>query len=193
MSQKTAHIASTTRLYRKLHRWIAIPLFLFLTLIGTTGLLLGWKKQVGLLPKTQKGSNMETQAWISLDSISNIAIRYAEQKLKKSPEIDRIDVRPQKGVAKIVYAHHFTELQIDCASGQILAVNARNSDLIEKIHDGSILDFELNPDGEQFKLSYTTLAGAGLVLLAISGFWLWYNPIRMKKIKHQKVEKVEKV
>lgn len=183
MSQKTARIASTTRLYRKLHRWIAIPLFLFLTLIGTTGLLLGWKKQSGLLPKTQKGSNVETQAWISLDSISNIAIRYAEQKLKKSPEIDRIDVRPQKGVAKIVYAHHFTELQIDCATGQIVAVNARNSDLIEKIHDGSILDFELNPDGEQFKLGYTTLAGAGLVLLALSGFWLWYNPIRMKKLK----------
>lgn len=185
MSQKTTRIAATTRLYRKLHRWIAIPLFLFLTLIGTTGLLLGWKKQAGLLPKTQKGSNMETQAWISLDSISNIAIRYAEQKLKKPSEIDRIDVRPQKGVAKIVYAHHFTELQIDCATGQIVAVNARNSDLIEKIHDGSILDFELNPDGEQFKLGYTTLAGAGLVLLALSGFWLWYNPIRMRKLKHK--------
>lgn len=191
MSQKTARIASTTRLYRKLHRWIAIPLFLFLTLVGATGLLLGWKKQAGLLPKTQKGSNMEAQAWISLDSISKIAIRYAEQKLEKSSEIDRIDVRPQKGVAKIVYAHHFTELQIDCASGQILAVNARNSDLIEKIHDGSILDFKLNPDGEQFKLSYTTLVGAGLVLLTISGFWLWYNPIRMRKLKHLKVEAPE--
>lgn len=191
MSQKTARIASTTRLYRKLHRWFAIPLFLFLTLIGATGLLLGWKKQAGLLPKTQKGSNLETQTWISLDSISNIAIRYAEQKLKKSPEIDRIDIRPQKGVAKIVYAQHFTEVQIDCATGQVLAVNARNSDLIEKIHDGSILDFKLNPDGEQFKLSYTTLAGVGLVLLAISGFWLWYNPIRMRKIKQEKVEKFE--
>jgi uncharacterized iron-regulated membrane protein len=183
MSQKTARIASTTRLYRKLHRWFAIPLFLFLTLIGTTGLLLGWKKQVGLLPKTEKGSNLETQAWISLDSISKVASNYAIVTLKKSPEIDRIDVRPQKGVAKIVFADHFTEVQIDCASGQILAVNARNSDWIEKIHDGSILDLELKLGRDQVKLTYTTLAGIGLVFLAISGFWLWYNPIRMKKLK----------
>jgi hypothetical protein len=183
MSQKTTRIASTTRLYRKLHRWVAIPLFLFLTLIGTTGLLLGWKKQTGLLPKTQKGSNVETQAWISLDSISKVATAYATHTLKKSAEIDRIDVRPQKGTAKIIFAHHFTELQIDCATGQILAVNARNSDFIEKIHDGSILDFELNPNGEQFKLSYTLISGLAMILLAISGFWLWYNPIRMRKIK----------
>jgi hypothetical protein len=183
MSQKTTRIASTTRLYRKLHRWVAIPLFLFLTLIGTTGLLLGWKKQSGLLPKTQKGSNVETKAWISLDSINTVAKAYATNTLKKSAEIDRIDIRPQKGTAKIVFTHHFTELQIDCATGQILAVNARNSDFIEKIHDGSILDFELNPNGEQFKLSYTLIAGLAMILLSISGFWLWYNPIRMRKIK----------
>ncbi|MBK9490942.1 MAG: PepSY domain-containing protein [Haliscomenobacter sp.] len=187
MSQKTARIAATTRLYRKLHRWIAIPLFLFLTLIGATGLLLGWKKQVGLLPKTEKGSKIEAHSWVSLDSISKVAMAYATHTLKKSPLIDRIDVRPQKGVAKIVFADHFTELQIDCATGHILAVNARNSDLIEKIHDGSILDFEFNPDGEQFKLSYTSIAGLAMILLAISGFWLWYNPIRMKKIKNTKV------
>lgn len=187
MSQKTARIAATTRLYRKLHRWIAIPLFLFLTLIGATGVLLGWKKQAGLLPPTQKGSNVEATAWVSLDSMSQVAMAYATNTLKKSPLIDRIDVRPQKGVAKIVFADHFTELQIDCTTGRILAVNARNSDWIEKIHDGSLLDLELKWDGDPFKLSYTTIAGSAMILLAISGFWLWYNPIRMKKIKNTKV------
>jgi hypothetical protein len=103
-------------------------------------LLLGWKKQTGLLPPTKKGELSSSAQWISLDSIQTIAQQYAQTK-GESPEIDRIDVRPQKGVAKIVFVTHFTELQIDCTNGKIVSESTRNSDIIEKIHDGSILDF----------------------------------------------------
>jgi uncharacterized iron-regulated membrane protein len=178
----TKQIARTTRLYRKLHTWAAVPLFLFLFLIGATGLLLGWKKQVRLLPKTAQGQAGPSRQWVSLDSIQQVAQRYARQN-NLPPEIDRIDVRPQKGVAKIVFTEHFTELQIDCASAQILSVNTRTSDIIEKIHDGSILDYWIGADGEQAKITYTTLASTGLMLLSFSGFWLWYNPIRLRRRK----------
>ena len=181
-NDSTRNIAHTTRLYRKLHTWAAIPLFLFMFLIGATGLLLGWKKQVRLLPKTDQGQSGLSSHWVSLDSIQSAAQRYARQN-NLSPEIDRIDVRPQKGVAKIVFTQHFTELQIDCTSGEILSINTRTSDIIEKIHDGSILDFWIGADGEQVKITYTTLASSGLMLLSFSGFWLWYNPIRLRKRK----------
>ena len=183
MSVQTEKIAKNTRFYRKLHKWIAVPLFVFMFLIGATGLLLGWKKNIGLLPSTKKGTNNESATWLSLDNIQHTAKQFAEDSLKLSSEIDRIDVRPQKGVAKIVFTEHFTELQIDCTSGKIISVSRRNSDIIEKIHDGSILDFWVNTKNDEIKLFYTTIVSLSLILLSFSGFWLWYNPKRIKKYK----------
>lgn len=183
MTEKTSKIAQTTRTYRKLHKWIALPLFTFMLLVGTTGLLLGWKKHIGILPKTEKGESSQSREWISIDSIQQIAKNYAKNELKTGEKIDRIDIRPQKGIAKIVFVEHFTELQIDCKTGKILAVNTRTSDIIEKIHDGSILDMLIQTENEQVKLAYTTSVASGLILLSISGFFLWYNPIRIRKQK----------
>ncbi len=183
MSAQTEKIAKNTRIYRKIHKWISVPLFVFMFLIGATGLLLGWKKTAGILPSTKKGSNPEAKTWISLDNIQTTAQKFAKDSLKLSTEIDRIDVRPQKGVAKIVFTEHFTELQIDCATGEILSIARRNSDIIEKIHDGSILDFFVKTKNDEIKLFYTTIVSLGLILLSFSGFWLWYNPKRIKKQK----------
>jgi uncharacterized iron-regulated membrane protein len=179
---KPSHLASSTRLYRKLHKWVAIPLLLFFLTIGVTGLLLGWKKQTGLLPSTKKGETTVSAQWISLDSIQTIAQHYATTH-GGSPEIDRIDVRPQKGVAKVVFVSHFTDLQIDCKTGKIVSEATRTSDIIEKIHDGSIVDYLVKTDNDPIKLVYTSLLGIGLILLTISGFFLWYNPIKIRKSK----------
>lgn len=155
-------------------------------LTGGTGVLLGWKKQAELLPPTQKGSSSEAMGWIGLDSIVSLATVFAADSLHLSAEIDRIDIRPRKGVAKIIFATHFTELQIDCSTGHVLSVAQRHSDFIERIHDGSIADQVLGTGGDYTKLTYTTLVGLGLIFLSISGFWLWFNPIRIKKLKKGK-------
>jgi len=176
-------IVKWTRLYRQLHRWVAVGALWFMFVIGFTGLLLGWKKHVGLLPPTQKGKTSDSAAWIALDSLQNIAGQYARDSVQQPSTIDRIDIRPAKGIAKIVFAEHFTELQIDCATGEVLSVQQRNSDIIEKIHDASILDFVFKTSNEQLKLTYTTLTSASLMLLSLSGFWLWYNPKRIRKNK----------
>ena len=59
MSVETEKIAKNTRIYRKIHKWISVPLFVFMFLIGVTGLLLGWKKTAGILPSTKKGLPVE--------------------------------------------------------------------------------------------------------------------------------------
>lgn len=161
-------------------------MFLFMFLIGCTGLLLGWKKNVDLLPPTQKGVSLEASEWLSLQQIAQIAAQYATDSLQVPPSIDRIDVRPQKGVAKIIFEEHFGELQIDLKTGEIRSVGTRYSDIIEKIHDGSIIDHYLGIGGDPVKVTYTTLASLGLVLLSLSGFWLWYNPKRMRKMKEKR-------
>lgn len=183
MKELTSRIARRTRLWRKIHRWISLPLLLVMLLTGGTGVLLGWKKQAELLPPTQKGASSEAVGWIGLDSIVSLATVFARDSLRLAADIDRIDVRPQKGIAKIIFAAHFTELQIDCSTGRVLSVAQRHSDLIERIHDGSLADQVLGTGGDYTKLTYTTLAGLGLIFLSISGFWLWFNPIRIKKLK----------
>ena len=175
-----------TRFYRRLHKWLAVPLFIFLFLFGSTGLMLGWKKQVKLLPATQKGSSSIPKEWLSLDKIYNIATQYAKDSLHSSPVIDRIDVRPQKGIAKIIFEDHFTELQIDCRTGVVVSAKLKTSDIIEKIHDGSIVDYYVRVNQDPVKLIYTSLSSSGLILLSISGFWMWYNPKRIKKLKRSK-------
>ena len=181
--------AQVTRLYRKLHRWTAIPLLAFMLLMGITGVLLGWKKQVELLPPTQRGASVSVQTWLPMEQVMAQAQRYAVDSLAIDPAIDRLDLRPGKGIVKVRFEAGFREVQLDLQSGKVLSVGRRYSDLVEAIHDGSILDRYINLGKDAFKLSYSTLSGLGLMLLSISGFWLWYNPRRMRRAKYQARER----
>ena len=96
-----------------------------------------------------------------------------------SLQLDRIDVRKDKGMVKFVFTDHFWGIQLDGATGKLLQIEQRRSDFIEKIHDGSILDFYCKTDG-QIKLIYTTIMGLALLIFTITGFWLWYGPKRMR-------------
>jgi hypothetical protein len=71
---------------------------------------------------------------------------------------------------------------LDGFSGEVLSIGTRHSDWIEKVHDGSIIDFYLGGD-ETVKLIYSTLTAIGLLLMSISGFYLWYFPKLIRKLK----------
>ena len=64
-----------------------------------------------------------------------VAEKYAADELQIEAVIDRIDVRPGYGVAKVLFNDVFWEVQVDLSSGQVLSANQRTSDIIEKIHD----------------------------------------------------------
>src|SRR5688572_382527 len=182
-------IAKSTRFYRKIHKWIGTFLFVFFFIISVTGLLLGWKKHSGglILPKTEKGISTDLKTWLSYDSLHSIALLALSDSLSPelSPTLDRIDARPDKGIVKFVFKDHYTEIQLDCTTGNVLAVNQRTSDIIEQIHDGSILDFYVGTGDGQIKLGYTTITGLSLLLLTVTGFFLWYNPIRIRSRHEQ--------
>ena len=180
-ARKRKEQAKTLRTARKLHRVTGIFLFLFFFIIAITGLLLGWKKQSGLLPPSAKGISTKPADWLPIDSLQMQAASYLAGIDKGlSAELDRIDIRPGKGMVKFVYAKHFWELQLDCTTGALLQTSRRNSDIIEKIHDASLLDYRLNT-GDWVKLIYTTIMGLALILFTVTGFWLWYGPKRMRK------------
>ncbi len=184
MSKQTQKLAKDTRFYRKLHKFIAVPMLIFMLLLGITGLLLTWKAELKLQPPSQK-STFTNQSLVSLATIEKNAIQYADS-LQLSSTINRIDYRPSKGITKVRFEDHFTELQIDSYTGKIISSKQRTDNIIEMIHDGSIIDYLFKNKSENIKLMYSSITSLGLILLAFSGFWLWLKP---KQIKRHKIKK----
>ena len=177
--------AKWIRAFRWLHRKLALALFIFFLLIAVTGLLLGIKKHSGLLAPTQKGISTDPSRWLSMDSLHKLANGFLIDSVDAglSTDLDRIDIRPGKGIAKFVYRGHYWGLQLDCTNGRLLLIEKRKSDFIEDLHDGSLLDDLIGTSDEQIKLGYTVVMGISLLLLILSGIWLWYGPRRIRKLK----------
>lgn len=175
------------RLFRKLHRWTGVFLFIFFFAIAITGLLLGWKSNSNgyILPETQKGTSIVLSEWLSLDSLYAISCQVVRDSIDSqlSLELNRIDVRKNKGLAKFVFEEGNWGVQLDGATGKVLQIGKRRSDLIENLHDGSFFDDQLGTKGKPIKLVYTTVLGLALILFTVTGFWLWYGPKRLKKKK----------
>lgn len=149
-----------------------------------TGLLLGWKKSLTLLPATKSAETFGV--WLPLDSIAVLAVEEAKKSgLTEKAVIDRMDVRLSQGVVKVTFEGSFLEVQVDGSNGNILFVGKRYSDLVEKIHDGSILDFLVLPKGQFFKLTYTTLLSLSLMTLSLTGLGMWYYPKLIRRLKNK--------
>ena len=177
--------ARIIRICRQIHRAAGISLFALFMLVAGTGLLLGWKKHSGgyLLPESHKGSSKVLAEWLPLSELHARACRYLHEQVAPglSLELERIDVRHDKGMVKFVFAEGYWGLQLDGATGELLHVERRRSDFIEDVHDGSYLDTLAGTEGEPIKLAYTSLMGGGLLLFTVTGFWLWLGPRRMRR------------
>lgn len=184
-NRKRKRQAAILRNFRKVHRITGACLFVFFFFVAFTGLLLGWKKHSGglILPKSYKGTSSELKDWISIDSLHKIACAVLHDSVSKdlSLELERIDIRKDKGMVKFVFIDHYWGIQLDGATGQLLHIERRRSDFIENIHDGSILDYLFDTDKEQIKLVYTSVMGLALITFTVTGFWLWYGPKRMRQ------------
>ncbi|HZK08079.1 MAG TPA: PepSY-associated TM helix domain-containing protein [Bacteroidales bacterium] len=176
------------REFRKIHRALGAALFIFLFIVCTTGLMLGWKKNSGglILPKTPVGTSTDLKNWLPLDSLHTIACNVLHDSVSSelSVELVKIDIRKKYGIVKFVFVDGYWGIQLDGTTGEVLNVQTRVSDLVEGIHDGSILDQYFGTTGGPIKLIYTSIMGLALLTFTITGFWLWYGPKRMKKEKH---------
>lgn len=177
--------ASVLRVFRKIHRWTGVLLFVFFFLVAVTGLLLGWKKHSGglIFPENYTGTSTDLKAWLPIDSLHNLACNILHDSVSPdlSLALERIDIRKDKGMVKFVFEDSYWGIQLDGATGNLLAIERRRADFIENLHDGSILDYYLGTINGQIKLVYSTVLGLALMLFTITGFWLWYGPKRMRK------------
>ncbi len=175
-------IIKSLRVSRVWHRYLGTALALFLFISAITGILLALKKDVDLLqPPTQKGSSKVLTDWKSIADIADIATTafHTAHPNQLENTIDRIDARPSKGMVKVLFKKGYWEVQVDAVNGEILSIAKRHSDWIEALHDGSII-------ADWFKLISMNMIGWGLLLMIISGLWLWYGPKRYRKLKKQR-------
>ena len=180
--------AKTLRGFRKVHRVTGAFLFVVFFVVAVTGLLLGWKKHSGgaLLADTMKGRSADPEDWRPMHELVESAKTAARGRISAEMDlsIDRLDVRPEKGIVKVVFIDGYWGVQVDCTTGEVLQIERRRSDFIEQLHDASFLDNYVETEYGQIKLIYTTITGTALLLFTITGFWLWYGPKRMRATPH---------
>ena len=160
---------------RKAHRWGAVACAAPLLLVIGTGMLLQLKKQLAWVqPPTRSGerANVPQQRW---PGILSAARSVPEAEVKSWADIDRLDVRPARGIVK-VRCNNRWELQIDLATGAVVSSAFRRSDLIESLHDGSFFS-------GWAKLWIFLPCGIILMGLWITGAWLWYLPFGIRRKK----------
>jgi len=157
---------------RKLHRWGAILIALPVLVIICTGLILQLKKQSDWIqPPAMQGSGGEPS--VSFDAILAAAASVPHAEITSWEDVDRLDVRPGKGMVKVRSKNRW-EVQVDTATGEVLQVAYRRSDLFESIHDGSWFH-------DKAKLWVFLPAGAILLGLWCTGMYLWILPIWTKR------------
>ena len=162
-------------LNRRIHYWIGFAAALPLIVMIASGLLLQAKKQwTWVQPAEQRGTG--TTPLIDLDEVLAVLRTVPGMGVQSWDDVNRLDVRINRGVVKAWLMNGY-EVQVDLGTGRVLQTAYRRSDLIESIHDGSFFG------GDWTKLGLFLPAGIVLLMLWISGLWMWWVPFAAKRAR----------
>ncbi len=167
-------------LNRKVHSWAAVLIALPILVIIGSGLLLQVKKQLTWVqPAEQRGTG--TTPVIDFAGILASVSTVSEHTVSSWDDINRLDVRPGKGIVKVWLQNGF-EVQVDLGTGKVLQSEFRRSDLIETLHDGSWFG------GDYTKLGLFLPSGIALFIMWLTGLWMFWLPFSVKRRRRQLAE-----
>ncbi len=150
------------------HLWGGVLVTVLLLVVAVTGIMLNHKRAIGLMPEAEHRVPESFAASLPLPELAARAAA-ASGLPGEMAEVDRMDVRPGKGLIKVRFSDPATtEVTLDLASGAVLLVGERGDVFIEQLHSG-----EAFGDGW---ILLSDVAAVGIVLLLISGYWLWLAP-----------------
>tara|TARA_B100001029_G_scaffold179816_1_gene191306 strand:- start:3726 stop:4154 length:429 start_codon:yes stop_codon:yes gene_type:complete len=139
----------------------------------SSGIMLQLKKQSNWIqPNVEVASSSKP---IMLQSYLDAVSSVKEANISSWDDIERIDIRPDKGIAKIKSKNNW-EIQIDIETTEIYAKNYRRSDIIESIHDGSFFS-------EVVKYGWFLPSGILLLILSLTGIYMFFIPILRRRKK----------
>jgi len=142
------------------------------------GFLMLKKEIEWIQPGTERGvveAQLPEATW---EQMIASARQHPEAGIAEWEDIDRIDLRVGRGVAKL-RANSGWEVQIDTKTAEVLKVAYRRSDLIESIHDGSFFSDEV-------KLFVFLPTGILLIVMWGTGIYLFLLPRLSKRMRKKK-------
>ena len=166
---------------RRTHAWISMCFAVPLVVVIITGILLQLKKQLPFVqPIERAGVTHEPVATPAqyLEAINRGKLDGAVT----WKDVQRVDIRPSKGIAKVILKSD-VEYQVDLGTGHVLQRELRMSDFIESLHDGSFFA------GDISKLGVFLPAAIGLLVLWVSGIYMFWLPIIVKQRKIRAAKK----
>lgn len=165
------------KLSRTVHNWISIFIALPLLLIIVSGLFLQLKKDFQWIqPSSVRGANAETPT-VSHEKLLIAATSVAQTKGLRWSDFDRIDYKTDRGMVKFITVDGW-EVQVDTTNAEVLSVASRQSDFLEKLHDGSYF-------GDFVKYCVILPTGITLFVLWVTGLWMFIYP-HLKKASNKK-------
>ncbi len=158
---------------------LALPLVI---MIGA-GILLMLKKELAWIqPPSASGVEREAVPVARFETLFEAAKSVEQAGITTWADLDRVDVKPGKGMVKFVSASRW-EVQVDTHTAEVLHVAYRRSDLIEAIHDGSYF-------ADWVKLYIFLPTGILLLIMWITGLYLFAlphfkNAEKRRKVRHR--------
>jgi uncharacterized iron-regulated membrane protein len=165
---------------RKTHYWGAFIILLPVLIISITCIFLQLKKEIYWIQPPTVSGDLPNNPSISFEEILEAAKTVKETNIESWNDIDRLDVRIDKGIVKVRTKNRW-EVQIDTYSGEVVQVAYRRSDIIEELHDGSWFH-------ENVKLLIFLPSGIILFLLWITGFYMVLIPYLSKWKKRKSIK-----
>lgn len=160
-------------LNRKIHYWasfiVAVPMLVMIS----SGLFLQSKKHWAWVQPVEHRGTGQTPV-IDLEGILTSVKGVPEMGVTSWDDVNRLDVRPGRGMVK-AWLNNGWEVQVDLGTGRVMQTAYRRSDLIETIHDGSFFA------GDWTKLGLFLPTGIVLLLLWVSGLWMFWVPFAAKR------------
>jgi len=153
---------------QNIHNWITLCIMIPLFILTITALVLMMKEQSNCVQSsTVRGG--ETTPTVLFETILDSVKAASGGSVTTWDDINRIDVRPSKGVAK-VQLEDLREIQIDLATGEVLQAAVRCSDCIEDIHTGGYF-------GYRVKFGVLFVVVLLMFIQIITGIYLWLRVI----------------
>ncbi len=165
------------RTLRLIHYWLTAFTLFTVAMVAVTGVLLAVKKEFDVLqPPTAEGTSPGLPA-TRLDRLLAAVTAEPGRSALTWNDIDRIDVRPGDGIAKLILDDR-TEYQVDLHTLKVLQTGYRTSDFVETLHDFSVLG-----DWGKYLLSLPT--GIALLVLWGTGAYMFVKPMLVKRRKRR--------
>ena len=164
------------------HKWTGIVLAVVILNLAGTGFLLLMKKDYDWIqPHTRTGADGGLESFITIQELFEVVLAQGHEDFQSLADIDRVDFRPGERIYKVRSRTHHAEIQVDAVTGEVLSVDWRPSDLIERIHDGSFY-------AEWLHDWFMPLVAVSLVFMVGSGLFIWLWPIYNKRRRRRERE-----